>query len=235
MESDALFFDEERCVLIADDSFQISDKESFLSRFNKVISDIVKVYPNAILVGAAAAAQYICHTNEPRITYDVDVLLDEKDFSDFLADEIPRETVWLLESYFDDSDSINHSLKHKETGIYVDLLSTESKPVRKKIVRYILENRAKTTNRFQVGEQFIDILKPEFLIAMKLNRYSKKPRSERALCDRVDIMKVLKTLWHSKIPVNHEKVRALCNRNEAQCYASILNDVTAEMCDQDNN
>lgn len=220
---------DDQCILIAEDVLEDQLAGSIPGQFNRVISDIAKVYPSAILVGAAAAAQYISHENEPRITYDVDVLVGEKDFSDFMADEIPDETVKTLETYFEDSDSANHSLKHRETGIYVDLLSLASKPVRKKIVRHILENRDKTTNTFQVGEQSIAILKPEFLIAMKLNRYSKKPRSERGLCDRVDIMKVLKALWGGEISPDHDTIRIFCNPNETKCYADILNDVESEM------
>jgi len=223
--------DDDRCMLIIDDRAEDIPKDSLPGKFYRVISDISKVYPTAILVGAVAAAQYISQPNEPRITYDVDVLLNAEDFSDFLMDDIPENTVSLLETYFDDSDSVNHSLKHKKTGIYVDLLSIESKPIRKKIVRYILENREKATNTFHIGTQTIDILKPEFLIAMKLNRYSKKPRSERGLCDRVDIMKVLKALWNGEIPMDHDMIRTICNRNEAACYATILDDVECEMED----
>ena len=221
--------DDDTCMLVIEDSLEEIPKDSLPGQFIRVISDVSKVYPKAILVGAVAAAQYITHSNEPRITYDVDILLDVKDFSDFLLDEIPEDTVIQLETYFDDSDSSNHSLKHKETGIYVDLLSLESKPIRKKLVKYILENRDKSTNIFQIGPHAIDILKPEFLIAMKLNRYSKKPRSERGLCDRVDIMKVLKALWDGEISMDHDIIRTICNKNETECFLSILDDVECEM------
>jgi len=113
--------------------------------------------------------------------------------------------------------------------IYVDLLSVESKPIRKKVIRHILANRDKTTNTFQVGEHSIGILKPEFLIAMKLNRYAKNPRSERALCDRVDILKVLKALWNGEIAMDHATIDAFCNNNEAECYAAMIDDVECEM------
>jgi len=218
-----------RCTLIAGDPLTEALAESFPGRFNRVISDIAKVYPRAILVGAAAAAQYITHENEPRITYDVDILLEEKDLTDFLEDEIPEETLVTLETYFEDSDSVNHSFKHRETGIYVDILSTENKAIRKKIVRYILENRDKTTNTFQVDGRSIAILKPEFLIAMKLNRYAKGPRSERGLCDRVDIMKMFKALWDGDIRPDRDIIRLFCNQNEARHLDTILNDVESEL------
>ncbi|MFO7962926.1 MAG: hypothetical protein R6U50_03305 [Desulfobacterales bacterium] len=217
-----------RCVLMAEEALEDALSEAVPGRFNRVVADIAKVYPTAILVGAVAAAQYISRENEPRITYDVDILLEEKEFSEFLADEIPEPTLSKLETHFQDPDSANHSLMHKETGIYVDLLSLESKPIRKKIVRYILAHREKTTNAFQVGGQTIDILKPEFLVAMKLNRYSKKPRSERGLCDRVDIMKVLKALWADGVDMDHDTIRVFCNQNEARCYAAIIKDAKSD-------
>jgi len=212
--------DDDQCTIIAEDL----PNASLFGKFQRVIADIARVYPRAILVGAAAAAQFIGSSNDPRITLDVDILLDEKDFSDFLADEIPMETLTVLETYFDDSDSANHSLKHKETGIYVDLLSLESKPIRKNLVRHILENRKNATYRLKVLGQFIDILKPEYLIAMKLNRFFKKPKSERGQCDRIDILKLLKVLGNSGIAPDHEIIKTVCNRNEAACYLTLLDD-----------
>ena len=221
--------DGDRCIIVAQESLEESVKQSLAGQFNKVISDIATVYPTAILVGAVAAAQYIGQSNEPRITYDVDVLLEEKDFIDFLEDDIPKDIEKKLDTYFDTSDSTSHSLKHKKTGIYVDLLSLQSKPVRKKIVRHILSNREETTNIYQIGEHSIAILKPEYLIAMKLNRYSKLPRSERGLCDRVDIMKVVKALKNTDVAMNEDTIKLFCNANEAECYANILDDVACEL------
>jgi len=231
MDPRIVLCEDDRCILIADDSLKAASRDTVPGQFNRVIADIAKAYPKAILVGAAAAAQYIRHSNEPRITRDVDVILEEKEFADFLMDSIPEDTLTTLETYFDDSDSINHSLKHRETGIYVDLLSVESKPIRRKVLRYILANRRKTTNTFQVGKHSIDILKPELLIAMKLNRYAKSPRSDRALCDRVDILKVLRALWDGEISVDHEAIDEFCNSKEAECYASMLDDVECDMRD----
>jgi hypothetical protein len=211
---------DDQCVIIAEDL----PKASLLGKFQQVIADIAGVYPKAILVGAAAAAQYIGSSNNPRITLDVDILLEEKDFSDFLADEIPGQTLTALETCFDDSDSVNHSLKHKETGIYVDLLSLESKPIRKNLVRNILENRKNATHRLKVLGRFIDILKPEYLIAMKLNRFFKKPKSERGQCDRIDILKLLKAQGNNVMAPDHEIITTVCNRNEAACYLTLLDE-----------
>lgn len=197
--------------------------------FNQVIADVAKVYDSAILVGAVAAAKYIRLANGPRVTYDVDILIDEGDFSDFVNDEIPRETLLALEALFEDPDSPNHSLKHKQTGIYVDLLSVQSKPVSKKFVRYILEKKEETTNVITVGDQSIHVLKPEYIIAMKLNRCTKSPKSERGLSDRIDIMKLLKTQWRGDSAIDHENVKSMINRNEIKHYESIVNDVACEM------
>jgi hypothetical protein len=224
-------YDSARCVIVAETFLDKVSGHSLPDKFSRVISDVAAVYPNAVLVGAVAASYYIRHSNEPRITYDVDILIDEREFIDFLEDEIPDDTLRKMETYFEDSDSANHSLKHRATGIYVDLLSTESKPVRKKTVKYILENREKTTNVLKVGETLIDILKPEFLVAMKMSRCTKSPRSERGLCDRIDIMKVLKTLWDGDKTLDQETIRAFLNRNEIKCFDSILSDVECELDD----
>jgi len=227
MKPKTLHDTDEQCMLIAEDL----PASSLFAKFQRVIADIAGVYPRAVLVGAAAAAQYIGSSNNPRITRDVDILLEEKDFSDFLEDEIPLETLTALERYFDDSDSANHSLKHKGTGIYVDLLSLESRPIRKNMIRHILENRKTATNRLKVQGRFIDILKPEYLIAMKLNRFSKKPGSERGQCDRVDILKLLKALGESLIAADHEIIKKVCNRNEAACYIKLLDDFETSKCE----
>ena len=208
MDHKIILCDDGRCILVAEDDIKEIEKKSIFSSFNQVIEDVTKVYPNAILVGAVAASKYLRHPIEPRLTQDVDVILDTEDFKEFLLDELPEDKCKLLDSFFEDSDSANHSLKHKSTGIYVDFLSSESAPIRKKTINYILKNRGKTTNVYKSGEHLMDILKPEFIIAMKLNRYTKHPRSERGLSDRLDIVKVLKALWRGEIPLNHDTIKA---------------------------
>lgn len=203
--------------------------ESVTCGYNRVLEDIVRVYDNAILVGAVAAAKYIDHPHEARVTYDVDILIDEKNFSDFLNDEIPEAVLHELERRFADSDSPNHSLRHRETGIYVDLLSASSKPISGKLVRHILDSRDTTTELIPVGDRHIRILKPEYIVAMKLSRCTKNPRSERGLCDRIDIIKLLKSRWQGETAMNHEIIKSVINRNEIKCYGSIVDDVTDEM------
>lgn len=202
---------------------------TLFEQFDQVIMDSVAVYPDAILVGAVAAAKYIGPHNHPRVTRDVDLLINETDFTNFLADTIPGDTLILLETYFDDSDSCNHSLKHKTTDIYVDLLSVESKPVRKKTIRYILENREKTTNLMKVGNTAVHVLKPEFLVALKLSRCTKSPKSERGRCDRTDITNLLKKLWADEVSLDDNTVHEFINQNETECYAGILADVASQI------
>jgi len=127
IDEDFLTCNDDRCVLMAEDFGDEASAHSHTGKFNKVLSDLAKVYPDAVLVGAVAAAKYVRNPNKPRETKDVDVLLGEKDFAEFLIDDIPEEKLKVLETYFENSDSANHSLKHRETGVYVDLLSTESK------------------------------------------------------------------------------------------------------------
>jgi hypothetical protein len=222
MNNDLLECDDQRCVLTADDLEGRTDERERAKKFNEVIADIVKVYPSALLVGAVAAAKYIRYPNSPRETHDVDVLLDEKDFAEFLVDEIPEHKQRQLEKYFDDSDSLNHSMRHRGTGIYVDFLSAESQSIRKKLIQRILSNRAEATHILQDRENGIEILKPEYLLAMKVNRYCKYSDTERGASDRLDIIKILETLKERDIPVDHELVRGLLNRNEVRYYDKIV-------------
>lgn len=224
---------ESRSMSMAEDFLRGISGESLSCKYNRVLEDIARVYDDAILVGAVAAAKYIDPPHEPRVTYDVDILIGEKDFSDFLHDEIPENILHELENRFADSDSPNHSLRHRETGIYVDLLSASSKPVSGKLIRHIVENRETTTERIAVGDRHIHILKPEYLVAMKLNRCAKTPRSERGLCDRIDIIKLLKSRWRGDLAMDHEIIRSIINRNEIKCYGSIVDDVTEEMKNPD--
>jgi hypothetical protein len=228
LDEDFLICDDDRCVLLAEDLTSDTEETSHREKFNKVLGDVAKVYPDAVLVGAVAAAKYIRHPEKPRTTHDVDVLLDEKDFTEFLIDEIPENTLERLETYFDDSDSANHSMKHRSTGIYVDFLSTESKPIRKKLIRHILRHRKQATHLMKDGDRAIEILKPEYLLAMKVIRYSKDPKTERGMSDRVDIVKVLKTMRDRNIAVEHDRVREFLNRHEITNYDRILKEAAAE-------
>ncbi|MFO7962925.1 MAG: hypothetical protein R6U50_03300 [Desulfobacterales bacterium] len=227
IDQDFLICNDNRCVLLAEDFIPQESAPSVSAKFNKVLADIAKVYPKAVLVGAVAAAKYVRNPNTPRETQDVDILLDEKDFAEFLVDEIPDDTSKRLEAYFETSDSINHSLKHKETGIYVDLLSTESKPIRKKISRFILDHRGDATHVLFGDDHTIDILKPELLLAMKVNRYLKNPNTEKGISDRLDIVKVVKTMAQKQIPLNHDEVKSFLNRYEKSHYDAIIKEALA--------
>lgn len=229
MKQKFLQCDDKRCELLADDFFSHVHGNTTQSRFNNVIADIVKVYPDAVLIGAIAAAKYIRHPVEPRMTYDVDILLSESDFDAFLSDNMNDATRISLETHFENSDSAMHSMKHRQTGIYVDFLSLQSKPVKKKLIRYILNNRKQTTNILKVGDSEIEIVKPEILVAMKLNRYNKNPKTEKGLSDRLDIIKILKTLCANCIAIDLSQFHEFVSKAEIQRFNQISGDVTCEM------
>ena len=229
MENDFLICEDDRCVLLAEDFLDNVAEDSKPGRFNKVIDDLSKVYPDAILCGAVAAAKYVRNPEQPRETEDIDVLLDEKDFAEFLVDDIPEEKLEKLNTYFDTSDSVNHSLRHKETGIYVDLLSTESNPIRKKISRHVLENRDQATHILIGDKHSMDILRPEMLLAMKINRYAKDPSSQKGQSDHLDIKKILKTMMEKEIPIEADKINAFLNNREMKIFQEIFTEVEQEM------
>lgn len=233
MKQNLLQCDQDRCEVLADDFFANAHGMTRHSRFNNVLADIVKTYPNAILIGAMAAAKYIRFPVEPRMTYDVDVLLPEADFEAFLEDEIPAHTRKKLDSLFEDSDSPMHSLTHRQTGIYVDFLSVQSKPVKKKLIRYILNNPKQTTHLLPAGDEKIQIVTPEILIAMKLCRYNKNLNTEKGLSDRLDIIKILKTLDANCIAEDLAQVRELMNRSEIKRFEQIRQSVASEMACED--
>jgi hypothetical protein len=225
----------DRCEVLADDFFSHAGGNAHKSRFNNVLADVARVYPDAILIGAIAASKYIRPPVEPRMTYDVDILLPEQDFEGFLADEIPTKALTALETYFEDSDSAMHSLKHRQTGIYVDFLSVQSKPVKKKLIRHILDHRKETTHLLNVGESPVEIIRPEFLIAMKLNRYHKNPKTEKGLSDRLDIIKILKTFRAHCLTLEHSLIEAFSSQAEFKRFEAISDDVAYEMtCDGEN-
>jgi hypothetical protein len=222
LDEDFLVCSDDRCVLMADDFKEGEPDDSTLGRFNSVIADILKVYPDAVLAGAVAAAKYVRDPEIPRQTLDVDILLGEKDFAEFLVDEIPEDKLKALEAGFDTSDSVNHSLKHRKTGIFVDLMSTESKPLRNSIIREAFENRDHATHLLIGENHAIDILKPELLLAMKIIRYCKNPKNEKGMSDRQDIIKILKTMAAKKIPVDHEKVCSFLRDFEIKKYKVLM-------------
>lgn len=229
MKKQYIQYDDEQDELIEDERFLDYHRNLPGSGFNYVINDVVKVYPKAVLVGAIAASKYIRPPIRPRVTYDVDILLSETDFEAFLADALPEDAFKNLEKYFTDSDSVNHSLQHKSTGIYVDFLSTESTPLKNRLIQQILENRKKTTNILRLGKSKIDIVKPEYLIALKLNRYYKIPRTEKGLCDRLDIIKILKTLIANSTSFDFSEVNEFMNKQEIKSFKTIYKDVEFEI------
>jgi len=223
--------DEIQCFMVAEHFFEYFSDEAGVTTFDRALLDLARVYDDAVLVGAIAVSKYVQPPIEPRVTFDIDVILNEPDFEDFLNDEIPLEKNQILNSYFETSDSVSHSIKHKKTHIYVDFLSVQSEPVRKKLVRHILENPDAATNLLSMDEHRLLIAKPELVIALKLNRYAKNPGSEKGLADRLDIVKMMKSYYGQTDLLDPDKIRAMSNRREVKCLDEILEDVNREMGD----
>ena len=222
--------DDIQCFMVTEHFFEYFSDESGVTMFDRAILDLARVYDDAVLVGAIAVSKYVQPPIEPRVTFDIDVILGEKDFEDFLNDEIPEGKSQVLDTYFATSDSVSHSIKHRKTGIYVDFLSVQSEPVRKKLIRYILDHTDETTNLLAMNEHRILIVKPELLVAMKLNRYAKKPDSEKGLADRLDIVKLLKSYHGQSELLDPDKIRAFSNRREIKHLEAILEGVNCEIC-----
>ncbi|MFO7840479.1 MAG: hypothetical protein R6X08_13395 [Desulfosalsimonadaceae bacterium] len=221
-----------QCFLVTEHFFDYFSDDAGITTFDRAILDLSRLYKDAVLVGAIAAAKYIQPPVEPRITFDIDVILPEADFQDFLEDDLPPERREVLESYFQTSDTVNHSLIHRKTGIYVDFLSVPSRPVRRQLIQYILADPEETTNLLGMNAHSIRILKPELLVAMKLNRYAKKPRSEKGLTDRLDVVKLLKSYYEMPGLLHPEKIRPFLNRREVKYLQEILEDVDCEFCEK---
>jgi len=217
--------------MVTEHFFEYFSDDTGVTTFDRALLDLSRIYENAVLVGAIAVSKYVQPPIEPRVTFDIDAVLDEKDFADFLNDELPEEKARVLETYFETSDSVSHSLKHKNTGIYLDFLSIQSEPVRKKLVRHILEDRESATNLLSMNGNRIHIAKPELIIAMKLNRYAKKPKSEKGLADRLDIVKMMKSYHDQKDLLDPDKIREFINRRESRYLEEILADVACEVCE----
>ncbi len=220
-----------QCFLVTEHFFDYFSDDTGITTFDRAMLDLSRLYKDAVLVGAIAAAKYIQPPVEPRVTFDIDAILTEADFREFLEDSLPPEQKEVLETYFRTSDTVNHSLIHRTTGIYLDFLSASSQPVRRQLIAYILADLEETTNLLVMDAHSIRILKPELLVAMKLNRYAKKPRSEKGLTDRLDVIKLLKSYYEMPELLSPEKIRPFLGRREIKYLEEILEDVECERCE----
>ena len=222
--------DETQCFIVAEHFLAYFSEDHRVNNFDRVLIDISRVYEEAVLMGALAASKYIQPPVEPRVTFDVDLILPDRDFNDFLNDDLPPAKREALDTYFETSDSANHSLRHRRTRLYVDFTSSVSRPISAKLLRRVLENPDETTNTLTLDDRSIRILKPELIIAMKLHRYAKDPRSEKALSDRLDIVKMLKTYHRQPEVLDPEQIRNMLRRREVKYFDEMREDVTCEMC-----
>ncbi|MFO7930994.1 MAG: hypothetical protein ACQETG_09975 [Thermodesulfobacteriota bacterium] len=234
MQQNIISCGETECFIVAEHFLEYFSEDNEINNFDRVIMDISRIYENAVLMGALGASKYIQPPVEPRVTFDVDVILPKKDFEDFLNDDLPPEKLAVLEEYFETSDSANHSLRHRKTRLYVDFISEGSRPVSTKLLRRILQDPEKTTNTLAFDGHKIGILRPELIISMKLHRYAKDPRSEKALSDRLDIVKMLKTYHGQTDLLDPDAVRSELRRREVGHFEEMLADVSSEMSDDGN-
>ncbi len=222
--------DDVQCFLVAEHFFEYFKDDTGVSKFDRVLLDLAGIYENGVLVGAAAASKYVQPPILPRVTFDIDLVLDDRDFDEFINERLDGERAALLENLFSPSDSVNHSLVHRRTGIYVDFMSAESRPVRRALTRYIIDNKEQATNLIHMNGSSIQIAKPELIIAMKLSRYAKKPRTEKGLADRLDIVKIMKSYYGRKELLDPDRIREFANRREAGYLEEIMEDVYCDVC-----
>ncbi len=206
-------------VLLAD--FLGSYMNNGLSKFDNVIMDIIKVYPNAILIGAVAVSKYLRYPVQPRATYDVDFLVTADDFENFLDDEIPEKKLKILDSLFSDPRSASHSLLHSKTQVDVDLISVQSPPVKKKVVNFILKNTKECIHRLNIRDKVVNVLRPEFVIIMKLHRHVKNPNSKKGISDLLDIMNIITTYINSGESLELSTIEEFTNQREFAKYQTI--------------
>lgn len=140
--------------------------------FKKAIKDFLEVYPNSVLTGALAIWIGEYYIEETRNTVDIDLILNHDNFVEFVtklqSGEYPRE---ILDKFKDDETN-KHQLVHKTLDIPVDILSYV-KPGLNRVSEYVLNDKLledimNDVDRFSNKQDDIRIIKPEFLIAMKL-------------------------------------------------------------------
>lgn len=157
-------------VLSAMSNFFSMDDPS--SSFARTLKDLMEACPEGVIVGGIALS---FHVENPRATKDIDiVLLDE--FSGPGRFEDPFEPV----------PGKPLSVRHKDTGIEVDLLTPANPVLNAKILSMVPEN-------LEVIEQAgtkIRVAKPAVIIGLKLGRAIHN--TPEGLQDRADILSLLR-------------------------------------------
>lgn len=164
--SDAQKF--ERVLAFMSDFFAMDNPTS---SFNLAIKDLMEYCPDGVIVGGMAVTFYV---KNPRTTKDVDIVLLH---GTPLTSEFQRR--------FEPVSDKPLTVRHKQTGIEVDLLTVDNPVANPDLIRLASE-------RFRVIERAgtsVRVASPEVLIALKLGRALNDTVS--GLQDRADIVAIL--------------------------------------------
>jgi hypothetical protein len=142
------------------------------SGFARVLRDLMESCPGCVVVGGVGVAFYV---RNPRATKDVDIVItDESPLSPGFFDRFE----WTEDKPF--------TVRHKETGIEVDLLTVDN-PV---VNRGLLMKVPNRVNEFERAGTSIRVAKPDFIIGLKLHRaINNTPEGYQ---DRTDILTILR-------------------------------------------
>jgi hypothetical protein len=158
----------EKVLEFMSDFFAMEDPRS---SFNRVIRDLMECCPQGVIVGGIAVTFYV---KNPRTTKDVDiVLLDTASLASRFRER------------FEPIAGMPSSVRHKETGIEVDLLMPES-PLAN---RALLEQATKHFRLIDRAGTLVRVAAPEMIVGLKLRRALNA--TPKGLIDRSDILTIL--------------------------------------------
>ena len=141
------------------------------SSFNRVLHDLMECCPGGVIVGGMAVSFYV---KNPRTTKDVDIIL---------LGEKPATKAFL--ERFEPIADKPLSVRHKDTGIEVDVLSPRNPVMNRELLEAASE-------RFRVIERAgteVRVAEPEMIVALKLRRAMNT--TPKGLIDRADILNIL--------------------------------------------
>ena len=141
------------------------------SSFNRVLHDLMECCPGGVIVGGMAVSFYV---KNPRTTKDVDIVL--------VGDATTTEA---FQQRFEPVPDKPLTVRHKETGIEVDLLS-DANPV---LNPDLLGAAAKRFRLIERAGTSVRVTSPEMIIALKLRRAQNN--TAVGLQDRSDIVSIL--------------------------------------------
>ena len=157
----------ERLLEAMSDFFFMDDPGS---AFARVVKDVMEVFPDCVIVGGVALSY---HVKNRRLTEDVDIVLLNTSFTGLAGER------------FEMVEDKPSTLRHKETGIKVDVLTPDHPTVNRELVNIVPVH-------VQIIEQAgtrIRVASPAMVIGLKLPRAIHESR--KGLQDRLDIISIL--------------------------------------------